>query len=86
MVFGIVHLVCSSVPLYVVRCSIAVPQQHAVFEHFDQTGAAQHPALFKPLCKFVQKWMRKVWWVKTVFGTYQKEILLKSLTRGALAV
>jgi hypothetical protein len=44
MVFGIVLLVCRAVPQYVVRCTIAVPQQHATFEHFAQTGAALHPA------------------------------------------
>ena len=29
----------------------AVPQQHAAFEHFAQTGAALHPALCK-VCAF----------------------------------
>jgi len=32
----------------------AVPQQHAVLEHFDQTGAAVHPALCKPLMPLVK--------------------------------
>jgi hypothetical protein len=53
MVFGIVLQICSVVPQYVGRCSMAVPQQHATFEHFAQTGAALHPALCKssmPLC------------------------------------
>ena len=45
MVFGIVHQVCSLVPGHDVAWVIAVPQQHAMLEHFDQTGAALHPAL-----------------------------------------
>jgi len=63
MVFGIVLLVCSAVPGNVVRLFIAVPQQHATLEHFDQTGAAVHPALCKhcaPCSKFVLKFVFKV--------------------------
>jgi hypothetical protein len=54
MVFGIVQLVCKVVPRHDVALFNAVPQQHATFEHFAQTGAALHPALFKRsmvLCK-----------------------------------
>jgi len=40
MVFGIVHQVCSVVPGHDVAWVIAVPHQHAAFEHFAQTGAA----------------------------------------------
>jgi len=50
MVFGIVQLVCRAVPGQHVRWIIAVPQQHATFELFEQIGAAVHPALCKPLC------------------------------------
>jgi hypothetical protein len=39
MVFGIVQLVCSVVPRQDVTWIIAVPQQHATFELFGQTGA-----------------------------------------------
>jgi hypothetical protein len=46
MVFGIVHQVCKAVPRHDVRRINAVPQQHAAFEHFAQTGAAVHLALF----------------------------------------
>jgi hypothetical protein len=46
MVFGIVHQVCSVVPGHDVAWVIAVPHQHATLEHFAQTGAAVHPALF----------------------------------------
>jgi hypothetical protein len=46
MVFGIVHQTCSAVPGHDVALFNAVPQQHAASEHFAQTGAAQHPALF----------------------------------------
>jgi hypothetical protein len=49
MVFGIVQLLCSVVPGHDVAWIIAVPQQHAAFEHFAQTGAALHPALCRPL-------------------------------------
>jgi hypothetical protein len=45
MVFGIVHQICIVVPGYDVALFIEVPQQHAAFEHFAQTGAALHPAL-----------------------------------------
>jgi hypothetical protein len=41
------------VPGHDVLWIIAVPQQHPTFEHFDQTGAALHPALCKlliPMC------------------------------------
>jgi hypothetical protein len=40
-----VHLVCKVVPGHGVRWLIAVPHQNVAFEHFDQTGAAVHPAL-----------------------------------------
>ena len=36
---------------------MAVPQQHAAVQYFEQFGAEVHPALFKPmiaLCKFVR--------------------------------
>jgi hypothetical protein len=46
MVFCIVLQICSLVPGHDFAWFIAVPQQHAVFEHFAQTGAALHPALF----------------------------------------
>jgi hypothetical protein len=46
MVFGIVHQICKVVPGHDVPLFNAVPQQHFVFEHFAQTGAAVHPALF----------------------------------------
>jgi hypothetical protein len=46
MVFGIVHQVCSEVPGHDVPLFNAVPHQHGTLEHFDQTGAAVHPALF----------------------------------------
>jgi hypothetical protein len=45
MVFGIVQLVCKAVPGHDVPLFNAVPHQHAVFEHFAQTGAAAQPAL-----------------------------------------
>jgi len=48
MVFGIVHQLCKVVPGHDVAWFNAVPQQHAAFEHFAQTGAAVHPALCKP--------------------------------------
>jgi hypothetical protein len=44
--FGIVHQLCKVVPGHDVALFNAVPHQHAVFEHFAQTGAALHPALF----------------------------------------
>ena len=53
--FGIVHQVCSVVPGHDVAWVNAVPQQHATFEHFAQTGAAVHPALFKPLLPLMKK-------------------------------
>jgi hypothetical protein len=46
MVFDIVQLVCIAVLGHDVVWVIAVPQQHSTFEHFGQTGAAVHPALF----------------------------------------
>jgi hypothetical protein len=57
MVLAIVHLVCKAVPGRHVRWIIAVPQQHATFELFEQTGAAVHLALCKPsmpLCSIVR--------------------------------
>jgi hypothetical protein len=45
MVFAIVHQICKVVPQQHVPLFIAVPHQHATFEHFAQTGAALHPAL-----------------------------------------
>jgi hypothetical protein len=54
MVFGIVQLVCSVVPGHDVALFNAVPHQHAVFEHFAQTGTAQHPALFNHCAGIVQ--------------------------------
>jgi hypothetical protein len=45
MVFGIVHQICRVVPGHDVSWSMAVPHQHVAFEHFDQNGAAVHPAL-----------------------------------------
>jgi hypothetical protein len=45
IVFAVVHLICKAVPGHDVRWIMAVPQQHATFEHFEQTGAAEHPAL-----------------------------------------
>jgi hypothetical protein len=54
MVFGIVHQVCKVVPGHDLAWVIAVPQQHAAFEHFVQTGAAVHPALFKPLMPLME--------------------------------
>ena len=54
MVFGIVHQVCKVVPGHDVAWVNAVPQQHAAFEHFAQTGAAVHPALFKPLMPLME--------------------------------
>jgi hypothetical protein len=54
MVFGIVHQVCSVVPGHDVALFNAVPQQHATFEHFAQTGAAVHPALFNHCAGIVQ--------------------------------
>jgi len=47
MVFAIVQLVCKAVPGHHVGWIIAVPQQHATFERFGQTGAAVHLALCK---------------------------------------
>jgi len=49
MVFGIVQLVCRAALGHDAPMFNTVPQQHATFELFDQTGAAQHPALCKPL-------------------------------------
>jgi hypothetical protein len=37
------------VPGHDVAWVIAVPRQHAAFEHFDQTGAALHSALCKKI-------------------------------------
>jgi hypothetical protein len=52
MVFGIVQLVCRAVPGQHAPQINAVPQQHATLEHFEQTGAAVHLALFKLSTKF----------------------------------
>jgi hypothetical protein len=63
MVFGIVHQVCSVVPGHDVALFIAVPHQHAAFEHFEQTGAAVHLALFNHCAlysRFVLKFVLKV--------------------------
>jgi hypothetical protein len=49
MVFDIVQQICKVVPGHDVALFIAVLQQHATLEHFDQTGAAVHLALCKPL-------------------------------------
>ena len=54
MVFGIVHQVCCAVPGHDVAWVIAVPHQHFVFEHFAQTGAAVHPAMFNHCAGIVQ--------------------------------
>jgi hypothetical protein len=43
--FGIVQHACNMVPRHDVPWSMAVPQQHAALELFDQPGAAVHPAL-----------------------------------------
>jgi hypothetical protein len=52
MVFGIVHQICSAVPGHDIAWTIAVPHQHATFEHFAQTGAAVHPALCRHCSQF----------------------------------
>jgi hypothetical protein len=52
MVFSIVHQICSVVPGHDVAWFNAVPQQHATFEHFAQTGAALHPALCRHFAQF----------------------------------
>jgi len=53
MIFSIVKLVCRAVPGHDVVWFIAVPQQHPTFEHFEQTGAAVHPALCSAIMELV---------------------------------
>jgi hypothetical protein len=60
MVFGIVQQICSVVPGHDVALFNAVPHQHATFEHFDQTSAAQHPALSQQLCRYCARNVKPV--------------------------
>jgi hypothetical protein len=55
------------VPGHDVALFNAVPQQHATLEHFAQTSAALHPALYK----FTEIRMREAWYVKT--GYFPRE-------------
>jgi hypothetical protein len=50
--FCIVHLVCRAVSDQRVPSTNTVQLQHAAFDHFEQTGAAVHPALSKSSMKF----------------------------------
>jgi hypothetical protein len=52
---------------------IAVPHQHAMFEHFAQPGAAVHPALCRHCASHCAVWCslcrseRKAWWASYSF-------------------
>jgi hypothetical protein len=79
MVFGIVYLVCSVVPGHVVVWFIAVPRQHAAFEHFVQTGAAVHPALCRPSMPSNKKVARVIYGIRGCYSAVPVSCVLWAL-------